>query len=74
MNNQNNLNKINNSKLFVLILQIVSLTNAVMLGWRIKKVEGNKFIICKKIDQLTELDNNTSKFLDTIMQFREIDY
>lgn len=60
-------------RLIVLILQITALTNAVLLGWKVKKVEGNKFIICKKLNELTELDNNTIKFLDTIMQFKEID-
>lgn len=61
-------------RLIVLILQMMALTNAVLLGWRVKKIEGNRFTICKKINQLTELDNNTIKFLDTIMQFKEIDH
>ena len=73
MNNNKNIKIMENHKLFVLMLQIIALMNAVVLGWPVKKVEGNKFIICKKINKLTELDNNTLKFLDTIMQFKEID-
>lgn len=60
-------------RLIVIILQMMALTNAVLLGWNIKKVEGNKFVISKKINKLTALDNDTIKFLDTIMQFKEID-
>ena len=68
----NKLSLINNHKLMVLILQIMTLMNAIILGWRVKKIEGKKFVICKRINELTELDNNTVKFLDTIMNFNNI--
>ena len=67
INNKNSVT--NNHKLVILILQFMALMNAVLLGWKVKKVESKKFIICKKVSELTELDNNTVKFLDTIMRF-----
>lgn len=70
MNNIIN-NKITNyNQLFILILQITALTNAVLLGWNIKEIKNNKFIISKKINNLTDLDNNTVLFLNTIMQLK----
>lgn len=70
MNNIIN-NKITNyNQLFILILQIIALTNAVLLGWNIKEIKNNKFIISKKINNLTDLDNNTVLFLNTIMQLK----
>ncbi|ARF09333.1 hypothetical protein Catovirus_2_282 [Catovirus CTV1] len=74
-NSNNNINNLNNGYhcLTVLILQMMAVTNAIMLGWKVKKIEGNKFVITKKKNQLTELDNDTVRFLDTIMQFKQID-
>ncbi len=58
-------------KLTILTLQIIALINATTLGWRIKSVDGKKFIICKKVSEMTDLDNDTLKFLDTIIRFNE---
>jgi hypothetical protein len=41
----------------IVILQITAICNAIILGWRVK-VEGNKIILRKKLNEMTSLDND----------------
>jgi hypothetical protein len=57
-----------NHKLLLFMTQLTTMYNATALGWKIKKIKGNKFIITKKINNMTKLDNNTRKLLVAIME------
>lgn len=47
---------------------MIIMYNAIKLGWDIKILNYDKIVISKKITKLTELDNNTEEFLNTIIQ------
>ena len=49
-------------------IKMIIMYNAIKLGWDIKILNYDKIVISKKITKLTELDNNTEEFLNTIIQ------
>lgn len=57
-----------NNIIMITMLKFVAIINALMLGWNIKVVEDKKFIITKKLSQLTDLDNNMNKLLETLFR------
>lgn len=60
-------------RIILCILQITTIYNAMLLGWDAHfEVAEKKIILKKKIKDMNELDNNTQKFLDTIMDFHKI--
>lgn len=58
----------NNNIIMITMLKFVAIINALMLGWNIKVIEDKKFIITKKLSQLTELDNDMNKLLETLFR------
>lgn len=57
-----------NNIIMITMLKFVAIINALMLGWNIKVIEDKKFIITKKISQLTDLDNNMNRLLETLFK------
>jgi hypothetical protein len=57
--------------LLILILQITTIKNAIMLGWKAEYLaEDKKIILTKKVKDMNSIDNNTQLFLDKIMAFQ----
>lgn len=54
------------------MMQLMAIINAIALGWEVKEIDNKKFTMTKKINNMTELDKNTIRLLDTIMQFEPI--
>ena len=61
----------NNHQLILFMLQLSMMYNAVSLGWKIKKINSKGFILSKKIQDMTELDNNTIKLLGVLTELNE---
>ena len=57
-----------NNNIIITMLKFVAVINAVLLGWNVKVIEDKKFVITKKLSQLTELDNNINKLLETLFK------
>lgn len=57
-----------NNIIMITMLKFVAIINALMLGWNIKVIEDKKFIITKKLSQLTDLDNNMNRLLETLFK------
>lgn len=53
----------NQNILLLYLIQIISIYNAILLGWNVKKLGKNTYELTKKIDVL---DNNLTKFVDAI--------
>lgn len=51
--------------LMLYVLQIVSLYNAIILGWRVKKIGMNTYELSKNIDD--NFDFNFQEFIDHIV-------
>jgi hypothetical protein len=47
------------------------INNAISFGWIVTHVLPNKYVLTKKVSELTTLDNNCSDFLDAIFTFDE---
>lgn len=58
----------NSNNIVIAMLKFVAIINALLLGWNVKVIEDKKFIITKKLSQLTELDNNVNRLLETIFR------
>jgi hypothetical protein len=59
------------NKVLILILQMTALCNAAALGWSVTKVTPKKFVLTKKIKNMTELDRNTFKLLNKLMSLNK---
>lgn len=57
MNNQN--------ILLLYLIQIISIYNAILMGWNVKKLGKNTYELTKKIDVS---DNNLTNFVEAITQ------
>jgi hypothetical protein len=66
MNNQ--INKVKDRKMLLFTLQLSIMYNATLHGWNIKKVSDRKFVITKKLNNMTKLDNNMKKLLEQIIR------
>ena len=54
------------------ILQIITVFNAIVMGWNVKKIGNNKYLFSKKISEIKESDYNLSHFSDNIIKWNFI--
>lgn len=54
-------------KLMLLIIKLVVIFNVERLGWNVTMIHNNQITFVKKIADMSELDNDTPEFLQTIM-------
>lgn len=45
-----------NRAIILYILQMTTLYNAMVLGWKVKKIGNNRYELSKKIDEINEFD------------------
>jgi len=55
----------NQNILLLYLIQIISIYNAILMGWNVKKLGKNTYELTKKIDVS---DNNLTKFIEAITQ------
>lgn len=51
----------------ITILKITAICNAILMGWAVT-VDGNRIILRKKIDQLTDADVNVNEFIEFLLE------
>ena len=51
------------------LMKLNIIKNATSHGWIVKCISPNKYVLTKKISDMTPLDNNYSEFLDAIFTF-----
>jgi hypothetical protein len=56
------------NKIIIFMLQLAIIFNAMNLGWKVKLMDSNQLVLSKKIEELTELDNDTEGFLSKIIE------
>jgi hypothetical protein len=60
----------NNYTLILLILKMTVLYNAVNLGWTVDTINENKIILSKKLVKMTELDHDTMRLIDEMVDYK----
>lgn len=55
----------NQNMLLLYLIQIISIYNAILMGWNVKKLGKNTYELTKTIDVS---DNNLTKFIEAITQ------
>lgn len=53
----------------IYLLQISTLYNASVLGWKIRKISPKIYELSKDKSQITEMDKDTARFLHRIISF-----
>jgi len=51
----------------IMFLQITAICNAILMGWKVK-VNGNKIIMRKKLTDMTEIDYDIPRLIETLME------
>ena len=54
------------------IIQIITVYNAIIMGWKVEKIGRNKYLFSKKLEELTVYDGNLDFFADKIISFNPI--
>ncbi len=54
------------NKNIILLIKISIIEKALNMGWSVKMI-NNKIILRKKLNNVNELENNTDKFLDYLL-------
>lgn len=56
----------NNTSLILIIVQVSILYNAILLGWKVKKINENKYELSKKLSDLNNFDYDL--FINKLLQ------
>lgn len=56
-----------NQNILVYLIQIVSIYNAIQMGWNVKKISGNTYELTKK--NINSSNDNLSNFIDVITKY-----
>lgn len=57
-------------KMIIFILQLTIIYNAINIGWKVKKIDNKEIILVKKLNEITDIDNNMNLLLKKIIEIK----
>jgi hypothetical protein len=54
-------------QLMTLLFQVMTIYNALKLGWKVDRINNKKYILRKKVDEMNDLDHNMEELITKLI-------